>query len=227
MPAQYRYLMLLYLYGYAARGFAKPYVKHNRRDYQWLQQTQFKIQELGVTKPEKEKELHMAVISAYNDLSDNLKSWDQRFVFRAPFPGKVQFSKFYNHDQFILNGELVFTVIPIQKNVVGQVTIPSKGSGKIRENQEVIVKLDNFPYNEYGSITGKVKSISLTSSTTRAQDSDVDTYQILVEFPNQLKTNYGTVLTAKAEAKGTAEIITNDRRLIERLFDNLSYIVKK
>ncbi|MFC3365094.1 hypothetical protein ACFOG5_18110 [Pedobacter fastidiosus] len=49
----------------------------------------------------------------------------------------------------------------------------------------------------------------------------------MVDFPNQLTTNYGTTLEAKAEAKGSAEIITNDRRLIERLFDNLKYVMKK
>ncbi len=50
---------------------------------------------------------------------------------------------------------------------------------------------------------------------------------VLVDFPDQLKTNYGTRLDFKAEAKGTAEIITNDRRLIERLFDNLKYVMEK
>ena len=50
---------------------------------------------------------------------------------------------------------------------------------------------------------------------------------VLVDFPKKFKTNYGTVLDFKAEAKGSAEIITNDRRLIQRLFDNLKYIVNK
>jgi hypothetical protein len=41
-----------------------------------------------------------------------------------------------------------------------------------------------------------------------------------------LKTNYGVELNFHAEAKGTAEIITEDRRLIERFFDNLRYKLK-
>ena len=55
----------------------------------------------------------------------------------------------------------------------------------------------------------------------------METYMLLVDFPNQLKTNYGTNLAFKTEAKGSAEIITNDRRLIQRLFDNLKYVLKK
>lgn len=50
---------------------------------------------------------------------------------------------------------------------------------------------------------------------------------VLVDFPDQLKTNYGAQLEFKAEAKGTAELITNDRRLIQRLFDNLKYVLNK
>ena len=54
---------------------------------------------------------------------------------------------------------------------------------------------------------------------------DIDTYLVLVDFPNKLKTNYGIDLAFKA--KGTAEIITNDRRLIQLIFDNLKYIMAK
>jgi hypothetical protein len=160
-------------------------------------------------------------------LLDNIKSWEQKYVFKAPFDGKVQFLKFYNENQFVQSGEQVFTIVPKEEKAFGQVILPAQGSGKIKIGQEVIIKLDNYPYMEYGSITGRVKSISLTTSPTKTEKSEIDTYLVLVDFPNQLKTNYGTKLDFKAEAKGTAEIITNDRRLIQRLFDNLKYIMEK
>lgn len=194
---------------------------------QAAQQTESKIQELGIQKPEKEKELQIALISAYNELEDNIKNWEQRYVFKAPFGGKVQFLKFYNENQFVQAGEQVFTIVPKEERAFGQVVLLAQGSGKIKPGQEVIIKLDNYPYLEYGSLTGRVKSISLTTNTTKTEKSEVDTYMILVDFPNQLKTNYGRELEFKAELKGTAEIITNDRRLIQRLFDNLKYNLKK
>lgn len=194
---------------------------------QAAQQTESKIQELGIQKPEKEKGLQIALISAYNDLVDNIKSWQQKYVFKAPFNGKVQFLKFYNENQFVQAGEQVFTIVPAAEKAFGQLVLPAQGSGKIRPGQEVIVKLDNYPYLEYGSITGRIKSISLTTNTTKTEKADVETYMVLVDFPHQLNTNYGTKLDFKAEAKGSAEIITNDRRLIQRLFDNLKYIMRK
>ena len=194
---------------------------------QAAQQTESKIQELGIQKPEKEKELQIALTSTYNDLVDNIKSWEQKYVFKAPFAGKVQFLKFYNENQFVQAGKPVFTIVPKEEKAFGQVILPAQGSGKIKTGQEVIVKLDNYPYMEYGSITGRINSISLTTNTTKTEKADMETYMVLVDFPNQLKTNYGTKLDFKAEAKGTAEIITNDRRLIQRLFDNLKYVIKK
>jgi len=61
----------------------------------------------------------------------------------------------------------------------------------------------------------------------KSDKSETENYMVLIDFPNQLKTNYGTELKFKADAKGSAEIITNDRRLIQRLFDNLKYVAKK
>lgn len=191
------------------------------------QQTENKIQELNIQKPEKERELKISLVSAYNDLIDNIKAWEQKYVIKAPFPGKVQFLKFYRENEFVQSNEEVFKIVPKDEKVFGQVTLPARGAGKIKIGQEVIIKLDNYPYMEYGTVTGKVKSISLTTNTTRTEKSEIETYMVVVDFPHQLKTNYGTKLTFKAEARGSAEIITNDRRLIHRFFDNLKYAVSK
>lgn len=194
---------------------------------QQVQQTEGRIRELAIQKSEKQKELSIAVIATYNDLVDNIKNWELKYVFRAPFAGRVQFLKFWNENQFIQSGEQVFTIIPKMNKVFGEVNVPTLGAGKIKIGQEVIVKLDNFPYHEYGSIKGLVSSISLSTNTTKTEKGEVESYMVIVNFPKQLKTNYGAKIDAKLDAKGSAEIITNDRRLIQRLFDNLKYAIKK
>ena len=55
----------------------------------------------------------------------------------------------------------------------------------------------------------------------KTQNGDVDAYLVVVAFPDGLKTNFGKTLPLDFESKGTAEIITKRKRLIERLFDNL------
>ncbi|WP_159468200.1 HlyD family efflux transporter periplasmic adaptor subunit [Dyadobacter sp. 3J3] len=190
-------------------------------------QTESKIQETAILKNEKERQLNLEMLTTYNDLVDKIKAWKQKYVFIAPFNGKVQFLKFWNNNQFIQNGEPVFTIVPKQEALFGQVLLPAVGSGKVKIGQEVIVKLEDYPYLEYGSITGKVNSISLTSNAIKTSEGDVETYLVTISFPEELKTNYGTKLQPKFEMKGSAEIITNDRRLLQRFFDNLKYVIKK
>ena len=99
---------------------------------QAAQQTKSRIQELEIQKPEKEQELRISLVSAYNDFIDNIKSWEQKYVFKSPMDGIVQFLKFYTENQFLQAGEEVFTIVPKEDEAFGQVVLPAQGSGKIK-----------------------------------------------------------------------------------------------
>ena len=79
----------------------------------------------------------------------------------------------------------------------------------------------------YGSVKGIVNSISLTTNSIKTAQGDAETYLVTISFPEELKTNYGTRLNVKYEVKGSADIITNDRSLMQRFFGNLKYIMKE
>ncbi|MEB0279617.1 hypothetical protein [Mucilaginibacter sp. 10I4] len=116
----------------------------------------------------------------------------------------------------------MFTIVPTHTQLVGELTMPSYGIGKVKVGQDVIVKLDSYPFQEFGTIRGKVRSISMTSNTTRGRDNRlINNYLIQVDLPSDLKTTYGIKLSLNYDLKGSADIITNDKRLIQRLFDNL------
>jgi hypothetical protein len=191
------------------------------------QQTISRIRELEIQKGEKKKELEIEVLASYNELLESITAWEQKYLLRSPFDGKIQFLKFWTDDQFVQLQEPMFTIVPKAKNPYGQVILKAAGAGKVKLGQEVIVKLDDFPYYEYGSIKGIVSSISLTTSTEKTQEGPVEAYLITLTFPLNLKTNYGKLIPFRHEIQGEAEIITNDRRLIERLFDNLRYAFNK
>lgn len=129
-----------------------------------------------------------------------------------------------HHGQFIQAGQPVFTVISKDNEPYGQAVLPTLGAGKVKLGQEVIVKIRQLPYMEYGSVKGKVEAISLTASTEKTVQGDVESYLVTVKFDKGLTTNYGKTLAFKQESSGTAEIITKDRRFIERFFDNLKYV---
>ena len=194
---------------------------------QQIDDTESKLQQLYIQKNDKEKQMHLDMLSAYNELKGNIKSWEQLYVFKAPISGQVDFSKFWTNNEYIQSGDDVFTVLPPENKIIGQTELPAQGAGKVNIGQEVIVKLDNYPYEEYGSVKGIVKSVSLISNPEKVNQETLDMYRIEIELPEALKTNYNSKLQFKYQIKGTADIVTSKRNLLQRLFDNLRYVTDK
>lgn len=184
-----------------------------------------KLLQLDIQQNEKERELEITLYNSYYQLQENIKEWKRKYAFISPIKGKLDFMNFFKNNDFVQQGQDIFTIVPEENETVGQVFLPEVGSGKIKKGQEVIIKLDNYPYTQFGSVKGVVKNISLvTNSQVLANNQNkINAYLLTIALPNGLTTNYGTPLEFRFEAKGTAEIITDDRRLIQRLFDNLKY----
>lgn len=199
----------------------------NNTSYQ-INEAQNKAQIITIEKAQKERELVVNLYNGYYDLIDAVKKWERTYVFVSPIEGKVDFLNFIKTNDYIQSGQELFKIMPNNNQLIGQVNLPESGAGKIKAGQSVIIKLNNYPYNEYGSIKGKVKRMSLVTNQQTLSDNQnkINSYLVDVSLPFGLKTNYGVELNFHAEAKGTAEIITEDRRLIERFFDNLRYKLK-
>ena len=185
-----------------------------------------RLQQIRIEQAEKEKQLKMDLLLSYQDMVDNIKLWEQKYVFIAPFDGKVEFLKFLTIDQFVQSGEEVFSIIPKENVVLGQMLLPASGAGKVKVGSRVVIKLENYPYNEFGSVEGLVGTISLISQQLNVEQNKMNMYLVAVDLPHGLTTNYGRVLDFKYEIGGVADIIVQERRLIERLFDNLRYSIK-
>lgn len=187
--------------------------------------TESSIQQNRIAKQEKELQLNLELLTTFNNLIDKINVWEKQYLIRSPVAGKAQFLKFWTENQFVQAGEPIFSIVPAENNIMGKMNLPVSGAGKVKTGQEVIVKLADFPYLEYGYIKAIVDNIALVSSPVNMGDGKaMDSYLVTLSFPNGLITNYGSVLDFKFDTKGSAEIITKDRRLIERFFDNLKYI---
>ncbi len=194
-----------------------------------IDDTKSKLKLIELEQQETEQKLRMDLYSSYNELSNNILKWKITYVFQSPFAGKLEYLNFWHENDFIAEGTPLLSVIPSDNPLFGQMYLPSQGVGKVSVGQDVIIRLDNYPYIEYGSINGKVKMISGLANQTEAfaKKNDLNTYLITVELPDKLTTNYGTTLGFKYEIKGVADILTKKRKLLYRLFDNLKYIASK
>lgn len=159
------------------------------------------------------------LIEAMNVLKSRLAYWEQTFIIKSPIAGKVSFANFWSKNQQVKKDEMVFSVIPEkQSQIIGRISLPVKGAGKVAIGQKVNIRFENFPYMEYGFIRATVKSISLMPNN--------ENYVVEVAMPQDLKTNYDVPLKFSQEMKGSAEIITEDLRLIQRFFNPVKSLLK-
>lgn len=154
-------------------------------------------------------------------LMGELRLWEEKYLLIAPMPGKLDYLGFWHNNSMVAAGTEILSILPPQNQVVGEAHISSSGAGKVEIGQEVNVKLRDFPYDEYGLIRGRVISMSKLTNKIQAENHVVESYLVQIEFPRGLVTNFDKHLPLNFESKGTAEIITQPKRLIQRLFDNL------
>ena len=151
-------------------------------------------------------------LQLYEQLRRSLRQWEQNYLIVSSTDGIVSFQQFWGENQFVKPGDVVMSVLPENKEfIVGRMQIPSANSGKVQAGQKVLIKLDNYRFQEYGIVQGKVQNISLTPD-------DKGNYYVDVILPKGLKTSYNKTLPFDKELKGNAEIVTQDLRLIERFF---------
>jgi multidrug resistance efflux pump len=181
-----------------------------------INQLKQQIKELQVSNSETGSNALASLKEKYENLVNQLKTWEQTYVLKSPIAGKVTFTNFWSANQFVSPGQIVFTVVPKNElEIIGRAFVPVVGAGKVEIGHRVNLKLDNYPYMEYGIVEGRVESISMVP-VTNAQGSF---YSVEIELVDNLNTNYKKTLLFNQEMQGTAEIITKDLRLIQRLFN--------
>ena len=155
--------------------------------------------------------LERNVIQAFYQLKNAIKDWELNYVFRSSVAGHVSYLQIWSENQFINAGENLFVVIPATENgCIGKVKAKAQNSGKLRIGQKVNIRLANYPDREFGILKGKLSTISLIPTKEGVLLLDA-------KLTNGLQTSYKKQINFQQEMTGTADIITEDLRLLERL----------
>lgn len=162
-----------------------------------------------------------AVQTACNQWEIQMNTWERTYILRSPVNGIVNFMGIRSANQYVTTGELIFIILPQKPDTpIGRALLPASGAGKVEVGQKVYVRLDNYPDKEYGFLTGHVSSIS------EIPDNE-NNYFVEIKFSNGLKTNYHKSLPLSKQMVGTAQIIVDDKRLIENIVEPISKIIRE
>lgn len=172
-----------------------------------------------IEKQQREARLLKNAIQSFYQLKKEINDWEKRYVLKSDIDGQVTFLSIWDKNQTVKTGDLIFTISPLkQRSYVGKIEAPAANSGKIKLQQKVLIQLTNYPSDEYGELNGTINSISLVPNQQ-------GNYLIDVMIDKDLVTSYDKKIPFRQEMKGTAKIITEDLRLMERFFYQLINIL--
>ena len=152
-------------------------------------------------------------------ITNFINTWKQDYALIAPVNGFLTYLKPLYVGQNITAGESNFAIVQNDQEMIGWIDVPSEGYGKIEIGQKVNVRLDNYPFHEYGMLQGEVVKLGRIPNN--------NLYSVGVRFQNGLITTYKYEMEWTPEMVGSAEIITRDKRLIQRIFDSIVKLINR
>jgi HlyD family secretion protein len=199
--------------------FQQARLDHSAKSIEMSEKRQF-LQDYKIKRLEEREKLISILGESLLNLKAQMNIWENSYLLISPVEGIVSFTRFWSANQLVVKDEPVISVVPLETgNFLGRINLKMQRSGKVKTGQFVNIKLSGFPYLEYGMVRGVVKSKSLVPSS--------DVYIIEIDLPDGLTTLYGKKLDFTQNMQGTAEIITEDIRLLQKIVNPFRYLVSK
>lgn len=154
-----------------------------------------------------------------SNIRNSLMTWGEEYKITAPFDGTLAYLESLNEFQFIEAGKPLFAVVPINQDFIGYIDVPKSGYGKIKIGQKVQIEIDKYPSYEFGRLEGTVSSIALLAKES--------VYRIGFKLKNGMTSSYNRKFEYTPEMTGNADIITDDVRLLTRIFNKFRKVLDK
>jgi multidrug resistance efflux pump len=178
------------------------------------------LQDYRIKRDEGKENLISGLNESFMNLKAQLQIWTNTYLLISPVEGTVTFTRFWKENQSVNKDDQVLSIVPEDSgNLIGRINLSMQRSGKVKIGKNVNIKLSGFPYLEFGIVRGEVKSKSLVPSGNE--------YIIEVYLPQGLTTLYGKSLEFSQNMQGTAEIMTDDLRLLQKILNPFRYLITK
>lgn len=140
---------------------------------------------------------------------------DQRYVY-APTSGVITTLNLKHSGQVVQPGDAIAEISPQGKPLILSTLLPSQEAGFVKPGMTTQIKLDAFPYQDFGLVSGKVLSVSPDS---KALENGSQVYRVDIALDRPDIEIRGQKVLLKTGQTGTAEIMTRRRRIMDLLLD--------
>ncbi len=140
----------------------------------------------------------------------SLAAWEQQYLLFAPCSGRLILTGFLQQGSTLQRGEIMGSVQPPDAGYYVEANLPQYNFGKLRLGQKALLKFDAYPFEEFGAVDGSLHAIKMLPTDSG--------YLAKLILPNGLTSSRGKNLHFQAGLRMHVEIITDNRRLLERFF---------
>jgi len=154
-------------------------------------------------------------MQALNSLISSAEAWKVQYVMTTPINGKLNYASILQENQYIQSNEELFYINPGSTDFFGEMGILQNNIGKVKVGQKVLIKMSTYPFQEYGTLKGVIKSIT----EVPIKDS-VFLSQVLIK-----RTEKDSLIKLKIGMRGEAQVITDDVSLLKRLWRNMGEVI--
>jgi hypothetical protein len=153
-----------------------------------------------------------AIEEALFQIHTKIQDWELENLMVSPISGRLDRSQFWSKNQLITNGDVIAMVIPEDPiEIICRAIANVQSISKLKEGQRVLMKLDGFNAQQFGSVEGTINSIS---TIPYGED-----YQVKINLTNKLVTMDNVEIPLIQGLTGIAEVVIDESRLINKLLN--------
>jgi hypothetical protein len=161
--------------------------------------------EAGIAKQKNE------FVQNYKNLKAAFAIWKSKYYLFAPTKGILALNVSTEIDAQLSSNNPIGYILPKNSQKVVLISIPQQNFSFVNVNKEVRVKFRAFAHKDFGVLVGRIKSIGALPKDGN--------YEAVVSIPQNLTTSYHKKLIFINGLQGEAEIIGEDKSLLERLLN--------
>jgi hemolysin D len=159
----------------------------------------------------------------------SLKEQLEKYLIRAPFDGTIFQLPIKREGSVVQPKELIAEIAPKGTSLVFRGQIPTSESESLRsgnKNKEAKLKFDEYPFQDYEVVKGKLTWVSPDSKITQTAQGNITTYDVEVELSQNCIQPASKCISFKSGQPASAEIIIRQRRIIDFLIDPFKKLQK-
>ena len=148
-------------------------------------------------------------------------SASRAYVLRAPVAGRVT-ALTAKVGQPVSPGTQLMAIVPESSRLTAELAVPSAAIGFVKPGQDVRLALDAFPYQRFGTVKGRIRTVPASTVNTQVPNgATIPVYPVIVDIDVPRISAYGRDEPLVAGMSLTARIITEKQSLLEWLFEPL------